>query len=90
MGKSDTSLASYSLVLYILYTLQAELGEGSSFRRAYDFPGHEKESWALLGVEHTRNMKGPFQDLEFVAKRLLWGEGGDGPVLLGTPPYVAS
>lgn len=38
----------------------------------------------------TEQLKGPTQRLEFVAKRLLFGQDKEGQtVLLGTPLYVA-
>jgi hypothetical protein len=55
------------------------------------------ENLALTAVEiASSGMEGPLQPVEFVAKRLLWGDakGGYGfpgrrKVLLGTPLYVA-
>lgn len=49
------------------------------------------EEEALTVVHRaTTSLRGPAQNMEFVAKRLLHGPGPEGrPVLLGTPLYVA-
>lgn len=48
------------------------------------------EAQALALVRQTtEDLMGPPQNVEFVAKRLLHGEVGGTPVLLGSPLYVA-
>jgi hypothetical protein len=61
-----------------------------------DFQGNQRPSdpdnWALCAVElATTQMNGPKQELEFLAKRLLYGRGYSKKkkVLLATPLYVA-
>jgi hypothetical protein len=82
-------------------TREAELGQRADVLAAavgQDIESAElaDEAWELTAVEiATSQMKGPLQRVEFVAKRLLWGEakgfwGGAGSrVMLGSPIYVA-
>ncbi len=67
--------------------LRSDLGESSGPGAS----GDPRENSALAAIENaSTQMAGPLQDVEFVAKRLLWGQGRrTDHVLLGTPLYVA-
>jgi hypothetical protein len=53
--------------------------------------GHRNDAgYALRAIlTATTQMNGPIQRVEFLAKRLLYGEADDKQILLGTPLYVA-
>lgn len=99
--------AGSSMVPYILEQLENSLAttlEGEAFAEAGPVVELEdaapspasdtSDAQALKGVVYgTRNLQGPRQNLEFLAKRLLTGRlampAGERGVLLGTPLYVA-
>lgn len=98
-GSSNTS--SYSLTPYLILYIARELGlrQEESKMSVYN-PDvavrteclSDSDSWPLDAVKlATRQMEGPKQQLEFVAKRLLSGEASNSKqkVLLATPLYVA-
>lgn len=63
----------------------AKIMEDSGLK--YPMPGANE---LVLVRKVTRRMKGPLQNLEFLAKRLMWGQDKDGKLLLlGSPIYVA-
>jgi hypothetical protein len=95
VGASPTS--SLSSTPGILRILAKDLHQPTLSKDNYpqDFKPDEDRQ-ALTAVElATRTQPGPWQEVEFVAKRLLWGESAidsGGPsrrVLLGSPIYVA-
>lgn len=91
IGASPAS--SHSATPNLLRALRRESEPAGGSTRA---SVHRDEEWELAAVEiATGQIDGPQQVVEFVAKRLLWGEakghwGGRGKrVILGTPLYVA-
>ena len=84
---------SHSATPEILRVLQKDLG----MRLWHEVVDGPDENLALTAVEiASSEMEGPLQPVEFVAKRLLWGDAkghygfyGRRRVLLATPLYVA-
>ena len=102
MGESF--ICSYSYAPNILYYLRKELGLSLKWRekrvakQLERFGEYQNKSDAYLSTIYSasRGASGPEQNLEFVAKRLLygnssraWGEDSNRTVLLATPLYVA-
>lgn len=92
-GEIGTSPAhSASATFAMVRILEAELSK--THHGPLDLWDPHLDRWeetALVAIELASGwMHGPLQDVEFVAKRLLWGSGRDTDhVLLGTPLYVA-
>jgi len=100
LGNTSLSPAhSHSATPFLVYRLAKELGLSmESENLTGNLVGNtstdqfDSEYWSLRAVElATTQMKGPLQQVEFVAKRLLYGKGNSKKkkVLLGTPLYVA-
>jgi hypothetical protein len=80
----------HSAMPMLLHALRAEGGTEIHLSQEMD------SDWELRAVEvSTGNQQGPTQQVEFIAKRLMWGDDpsqeADSPqrILLGTPLYVA-
>lgn len=99
LGNTSLSPAySHSATPFLVYRLVKELGLSLGESPASDLDEktlankYDSEHWSLRAVElATTQMKGPLQQVEFVAKRLLYGKGHSKrkKVLLATPLYVA-
>lgn len=100
LGNTSLSPAySHSATPFLVYRLVKELGldlesESPAGNLVENTPLNQYDSdyWSLRAVElATTQMKGPKQQVEFVAKRLLYGNGHfkKKKVLLATPLYVA-
>lgn len=96
IGDSGESRAhSHSITPVLLDYLKRQPARAEPVRISEadrDQPPTDSDGWALCAVElATTQMEGPKQQLEFVAKRLLYGRGYSRKkrVLLATPLYVA-
>lgn len=87
-----SSAHSHSATYAMLSVLERELTAEAVRGHATDPDDDDDEALAMLAIElASMQMRGPLYEVEFVAKRLLWGSGREVThVLLGTPLYVAA
>jgi hypothetical protein len=82
---------SHSATPFLVHRLIKELGSSLSHEEG-SRPNEDSDYWSLRAAElATTQMKGPKQQVEFLAKRLLYGKGYSKKkkILLATPLYVA-
>jgi hypothetical protein len=87
----DSHPHSHSITPVLVRYLEQEL-QGTNLEAENDQQRRNGIDWSLCAVElATTQMKGPKQPLEFMAKRLLYGNGYSKKkkVLLASPLYVA-
>ncbi len=84
-----------SLPFAIANKLSVELNIPLTLGDKYEIEGQSRafalndESYLEAASLATDQMEGPFQNLEFLAQKLIAGGGDDRKVVLGTPIYVA-